>query len=113
MDKQTMQGWLSDLRGELAKIDRHREVLLTMLRAGEEWLSINAIGGRQLGLPAPQESSGRTAAVLDRKMHLKREVLVSVLHDAAGTTLHVVEIGERAKALGYWSRAKNLPATSR
>ena len=111
MDERTMKGWVSDVRGELVKIDKHRDVLLTMLRAFEEWLAINLAGEPPLKSPGAPEFSLSPSVGLDRKMHLNRSVLVAIVHEAAGAMLHVQEIGQRAKAQGYWSRAKNLPAT--
>lgn len=116
MDEKSMQEWLSQVSDELAALEQHRQLLLTMARAGQQWLSLNADKGRQLRLPhslkSPSVEPTRPPAPRDPRMRLSQAALGPIVREAAGAPLHVKEVWDRASSSGVWSRAKDPVATT-
>ncbi|MCH8328596.1 MAG: ATP-dependent helicase, partial [Candidatus Marinimicrobia bacterium] len=114
MDEKSMREWLTQVSDELASMERYRQLLLTLLRTGQEWLSLNADSGRQLhfGPPADDASTPHIPSNPEQRLHLSQALVAPILHEAAGARLHTKEVWFRAMGIGAWSRAKDPVATT-
>ena len=107
MDEGTVRGHMDDLRERLKRIEAERDVILTLLKGYEGWLRLYPNGSVQQ-LPLPAKPANVSAQ--HRKPLSIRRAIESVIREARGEPLHVIEIWRRVEALGVTSNSKDKPA---